>query len=381
MRFGTQLIHGESDRDPSTGAVSIPIYQVSTYDWPNLDHHGAYDYSRSGNPTRHAHEEAIAGLEGGCRGFAFASGMAAISAVLSMFSAGDHIVASQHIYGGAERVLTRVFSRFGIRTTFVDSSDPEQMASALEQGTKALYLETPSNPFLTVTDLRAAVALASRHGLLTIVDNTFMTPFLQRPLELGCDVVVHSATKFIGGHSDVIAGLAVAREPEIARRIGFLQNALGGVLGPQDSWLTLRGLKTLQVRLEREQATAGIVAGWLRDRPEIAAVYYPGLPDHPGRDVHFAQASGAGAVLSFRAASLELARRLYAERKLPALAVSLGGVESILSVPNRMSHASLSPERKRELGIDDTLARLSVGLEDPEDLIADLAQALGVTAG
>jgi cysteine-S-conjugate beta-lyase len=374
--FSTRLVHSPDDGDSATGAVAVPIYQVSTFDWPDIEHHGDYDYARPGNPTRHALEEAIADLERGCRGFAFASGMAATSAVLSLFSQGDHLVVSEHVYGGTERVVNRVFSRFGVGATFVDAADVDSIRSAVRPNTRALFLETPSNPYLSITDLRAAVALARERGLITIVDNTFMTPYLQRPLELGCDVVIHSATKFLGGHSDLIAGLAVARDPEVAREIGFLQNALGGILGPQDSFLVLRGMKTLGVRLDREQATAARVAEWLRCRPEVTDVYYPGLADHPGRDTHFAQAVGAGAVLSFRLASVELAHRLYARRKLPALAVSLGGVESILSVPARMSHASLTPERKRALGIDDTLARLSVGLEDPEDLIADLAQAL-----
>lgn len=303
--------------------------------------------------------------------------MAAISAVLALFSAADHLVVGADVYGGTYRVLTRVFSRFGISATFADATNTERLAAAVQPTTKALWLETPSNPFLKITDLRAAVSLARERGLLTIVDNTFMTPYLQRPLELGCDVVVHSATKFLGGHSDVIAGLVVARGAALAQEIRFLQNALGGVLGPQDSFLVLRGLKMLSVRLEREQATALRVAEWLTGRPEVAEVYYPGLPDHPGHGVHARQAAGPGAVLSFRLATEEIALRLYRRRKLPALAVSLGGVESILSVPARMSHASLTSERKRELGIDDTLGRLSVGLEAPDDLIADLGQALG----
>ncbi len=374
--FSTRLVHGEGDGDPRTGAVAVPIYQVSTFDWPDVEHAPAYDYARSSNPTRRALELEIADLERGYRGFAFASGMAATSAVLSMFSQGDHLVVSEHVYGGTERAVTRVFSRFGIEATFVDAADQAALRAAVKPKTRALFLETPSNPFLAITDLRASADFARERGLLTIVDNTFMTPYLQRPIELDCDVVVHSATKFLGGHSDVIAGLVVARTPEVAREIGFLQNALGGVLGPQDSFLVLRGIKTLGVRLDREQATAMKVAEWLRNRPEVAEVYYPGLAGHPGRETHLAQASGPGAVLSFRLASAELAHRLYARRKLPALAVSLGGVESILSVPARMSHASLPPERKRALGIDDTLARLSVGLEDADDLIADLAQAL-----
>jgi cysteine-S-conjugate beta-lyase len=377
MRIGTRLVHQRADRDPETGAVGVPIYQVSTFDWASLDRPGPYDYARSGNPTRAALEDAIADLEVGCQGFAFASGMAAISAVLSLFSAGDHLVVGNDVYGGTFRALTRVFSRFGISTTFVDATDTANLDRSVQANTRAILLETPSNPFLAITDLRAAVEIARGGGLLTIVDNTFMTPYLQRPLELGCDVVIHSATKFLAGHSDVVAGLVVARSEELSRQIGFLQNALGGVLGPHDAWLVLRGMKTLQVRLEREQGTASKAARWLRERPEVRDVYYPGLPEHPGFEVHRRQADGPGAVLSFRLASEEVAHRLYRERKLPALAVSLGGVESILSVPARMSHASLPADRKRELGIDDTLARLSVGLEDFEDLTADLSEAFG----
>ena len=374
--FSTRLVHGEGDRDPSTGAIAVPIYQVSTFDWPDLEHPGAYDYARSNNPTRRALELAIADLERGHRGFAFASGMAATSTVLSTFSQGDHLVVSEHVYGGTERVVSHVFRRFGIQATFVDAADLAAVREAVRPNTRALFLETPSNPYLSITDLRAAAAFARERGILTIVDNTFMTPYLQRPLDLGCDVVIHSATKFLAGHSDVIAGLVVAKDPEVAREIRFLQNALGVVLGPQDSFLVLRGLKTLAVRLDREQATATRVAEWLKERPEVVEVCYPGLAGHPGREIHFAQAAGPGAVLTFRLASPEIAHRLYARRKLPALAVSLGGVESILSVPARMSHASLTPERKRALGIDDTLARLSVGLEDASDLIGDLEQAL-----
>ncbi len=377
MRFETRLVHGRGDRDPQTGAVGVPIYQVSTFDWPDLEHPGKYDYARAGNPTRQALEETVADMENGCRAFAFGSGMAAISAVLSLFSAGDHLVVSDHVYGGTDRVLNHVFNRFGIGSTFVDACGLECIAAAIRPNTKALFLETPSNPFLRITDLRAASTLARERGLITVVDNTFMTPYLQRPLDLGCDVVVHSATKFLAGHSDVIAGLAVAREEKLAGQISFLQKALGGVLGPQDSWLTLRGIKTLPVRMDREQATAVRLAQWLVGRPEVAEVFYPGVADHPGREVHDRQAAGPGAVLSFRLASPEIALRLYSRRKLPALAVSLGGVESILSVPARMSHASLPAERKRQLGIDDTLARLSVGLEDPDDLIADLEAAFG----
>ncbi len=376
MRFATRIIHPGSELDPSTGASSVPIYQVSTFKQPAVDRPGDYDYARSGNPTRRALEDALAALEGGARGFAFASGMAAISSVLLLFSAGDHLVVSQDVYGGTYRVLTRVFSRLGVSASFVDTSDLARLKEAIQENTRALFLETPSNPTLKITDLAGAASLAGERGLVTIVDNTFMTPYLQRPLELGADLVVHSATKFLAGHSDVLAGAVITKDAAWADKVQFLQNAVGAVLGPQDAWLVMRGLKTLQVRLEQQQQSAVRIARWLSEQPEVAKVCYPGLRDHPGHALHQRQAAGPGAILSFEVRAPGLARQILDGVRLPLLAVSLGAVESIISYPTRMSHASMPPERRRELGISDRLIRLSVGLEDPEDLIADLEQAM-----
>lgn len=376
MKIATRLIHSGHAVDPTTGALSIPIYQASTFRQESVDHFGRYDYSRSGNPTREALEETIAALEGGSRGFAFASGMAAISSALLLFSPGDHLVVCEDVYGGAFRVLTTLFQRLGIETTFVDTTDLAAIRAAIRPSSRGLYLETPSNPLLKITDLRGAAALAREHGLLTLVDNTFMTPYLQRPLELGCDIVLHSGTKFLNGHSDVLCGFAVTRDEELGKRLKFVQNAFGAVLGPQDSWLVLRGLKTLKVRLEESQKNARALAEWLQRQPAVTAVHYPGLADHPGHRVHSEQSAGPGAVLSFTLATPELTRTLLERLELAAFAVSLGGVESIISYPAKMSHAAMPPAERAARGITDTLVRLSVGLEDLDDLVADFERVL-----
>jgi cystathionine beta-lyase len=388
MKKGTQLIHNGYETDIAvggvTGALGVPVYQTSTFDQGTsfLDVPGVaserreYDYARSGNPTRKALEDSIAALEGGARGYAFGSGIAAVSSVLGILAAGDHIVTSEDIYGGSWRILNTFYKRWGLETTLVDASNPAAIAAAIRPNTKALFLETPSNPLLKITDLAGAIKLAKEHKLLTIVDNTFMTPLLQRPIELGADIVVHSATKFLGGHSDVIFGLAVSRTTDLGAEIYRVQNGFGAVPGPWDTWLVMRGLKTLKVRLEAQQAGAAILARWLGTHKNVSEVFYPGLADHPGRAIHEAQASGAGAVLSFNTRSTEQARRFLGKVKLAAAAVSLGGVETIASYPVKMSHASIpEPERER-LGITGALIRISVGLEDPEDLIADFDQAL-----
>lgn len=372
----TRLVHPPQDRDPRTGASSIPIYQVSTYHQEDPEHLARYDYARSDNPTREALELAIADLEGGARGFAFASGMAATASVLMLLRSGDHLVVGRDIYGGTYRVLTQVFDRWGLEVSFADSSDLAELQAAIGPRTKAIFVETPSNPTLRITDLAAVAALARAHGLLAIADNTFMTPLRQRPLELGFDIVVHSATKFLGGHSDLIAGLAVVREAELGRSLRHVQNAFGAILGPQDSWLVLRGLKTLAVRLRQQEETAAAVADWLAARPEVKTVYYPGRPGHPGRDLHLRQAAGGGAVLSFELASRELAVQVLRRVRLPLVAVSLGGVESILSYPVTMSHAAMPEAERERRGITRGLLRLSAGLEAPADLLADLEQAL-----
>jgi cystathionine beta-lyase len=376
VSFATKLLHTGNEIDPVHGASAFPIYQASTFHQEEIDQPPPFEYARSGNPTRAALEDAIAKLEGGTRGFAYASGMAAITNVLFLFSAGDHLIACDDIYGGTFRALTQLLPRFGIETTFVDSTDLENISQAIRPNTKGLVLETPSNPTMRITDLTGAAAIAREHGLISIVDNTFMSPYMQRPLELGIDIVVHSATKFIGGHSDVVAGLAVTADEELGKRLYFLQNACGGVLGPQDCFLVHRGLRTLKVRLDASTAGAERIARWLKERGDIPHVYYPGLSDHPGYDVHQKQASGNGAVLSFDVGSGERARKLMKRVKLPIVAVSLGGVETILSYPRTMSHSAMPADECYKRGITDGLLRLSVGLEDADDLIADLEQAL-----
>lgn len=368
MKFGTKLIHNGNEIDPITGALSIPIYQTSTYHQKGIDDFGKYDYSRSGNPTREALENTIAQLENGYRGFAFSSGMAAISSVLSIFSSGDHIIIGEDVYGGTYRITTKVLSRYNIEFTFVDASKLENIKKAVKPNTKAMFLETPSNPLLKITDLKGAIEIGKAKDLLVIVDNTFMSPYLQRPLELGADIVVHSATKFIGGHSDVIGGLAVAKNKELADRIYMIQNSFGAILGPQDCWLLLRGIKTLKVRMDVQQRTAAELAKWLEDREEIEKVYYPGLENHQGREIHFSQAYGAGAVLSFKFRTLEETKYFLSNIDNAAFAVSLGGVETIVSYPAKMSHAAIPKEEREALGVSDTLIRISVGLEEFEDL-------------
>ncbi|MBT0662954.1 aminotransferase class V-fold PLP-dependent enzyme [Geobacter pelophilus] len=376
MKFETRLIHGSHTIDPATGALSIPVCQTSTFAQGSVDHFGKYDYARSGNPTREALEEAIAGLEGGTHAFAFGSGMAAISSTLLLFQPGDHLVVCEDVYGGAFRVLTRLFGRWGLTVTFVDATSLDAIEAAIRPETKAIYLETPSNPLLKITDLAGAAELARTRGLLTLVDNTFMTPYLQRPLDLGCDIVLHSGTKFLNGHSDVVCGFAVTKDRELASQLAFIQNGFGAILGPQDCWLTLRGLKTLKIRMEECQSSAIRIANWLTTRSRVKKVYYPGLADHPGFATHNRQSAGPGAVLSFELTSYELTKSLLEGVELAAFAVSLGGVESILSYPAKMSHAAMPPEERASRGISDTLVRLSVGLEAPEDLIADLGRFL-----
>ncbi|WP_127576464.1 trans-sulfuration enzyme family protein [Paenibacillus barengoltzii] len=375
-KFETKLIHFGSEVDEATGASSVPIYQASTFHHHDIFNPPQHDYSRSGNPTRQALEDYIAVLEGGVQGFAFASGMAAISTTLMLLSAGDHIIVTEDVYGGTYRLLSNILTRMNIETTFVDMTQPEQVKAALKANTKAVYMETPSNPTLKITDIAEISAWARENGLLSIVDNTFMTPYYQRPIELGTDIVLHSATKFLGGHSDVLAGLAVARTEELARQLKYVQNGLGTVLGAQDSWLLMRGMKTLGARMAHSEVSARKLADWLSRRSDIEAVYYPGLPNHPGREVQEKQSTGYGAVVSFDVGSGERAKRVLNRVKLPLVAVSLGAVESILSYPAMMSHASMPPEVRGERGITDGLLRFSVGLEDIDDLLADLDQAL-----
>ncbi|WP_091739894.1 aminotransferase class I/II-fold pyridoxal phosphate-dependent enzyme [Marininema mesophilum] len=376
MKFGTKLLHNGNEIDPITGAASIPLYQASTFHQTDIDHPGEFDYARSGNPTRKALEQTIAELEGGVAGFACASGMAAISTAFLLFSAGDHLVVSNDLYGGTFRVLTQVLPRLGIEATFVDTTDLTKVEEAIQANTKALYIETPSNPTLKVTDLRGVARIARDHSVITMVDNTFMTPCFQRPLDLGADLVIHSATKFISGHSDVVSGLLVTQDREIATRLSGLQNALGSILGVQDSWLTMRGLKTLKARMDASTASAAKIAEGLKRISGVERVFYTGLAEHPGHALQASQASGHGAVLSFDLGSSERVRRVLSQVHLPIVAVSLGSVESILSYPAKMSHAAMPVEERVARGVTDGLLRLSVGLEDADDLLDDLERSI-----
>jgi cystathionine beta-lyase len=385
MRPGTLLIHNGYDHDPASGALGVPLIQTSTFDQSSFyaaEAKGlpfgepAFDYARSGNPTRGALENIIAKLEGGKCGFAFGSGIAAISSALGIFAAGDHIIAAEDIYGGSYRMLNTFFKRWGLESSAVDCADPENIRRAIRPNTKAVFLETPSNPLLKITDLKACAAIAKEAGLLVLVDNTFMTPYFQQPIELGADIVLHSATKFLSGHSDVISGLAVCATQDLGRRLYAVQNGFGAVPGPWDVWLVIRGIKTLKVRLLAQQESALFLSRRLREHPHVETVYYPGLEDHKDKAIHDSQSRGAGAVFSFKTKTADQALRFLGKVKLAASAVSLGGVETIASYPVRMSHASIpKPERER-LGITDTLIRISTGLEEKDDLLEDFEQAL-----
>lgn len=374
--FETRLLHNKHKIDPTTGAVSVPIQHASTFHQSDFDHFGKYDYGRSLNPTREALEDVIAELEGGVKGFAFSSGMAAISTAFLLLSAGDHIVITEDVYGGTFRMVTQVLTRLGIDHTFVDMTNLDEVKQAIQPNTKAFYVETPSNPLMKVTDIQAISNLAKKTGALTFVDNTFLTPSHQKPLELGADIVLHSATKFLSGHSDVVAGLAVVNDEDLAKRLGFLQNGFGAILGVQDAWLVLRGIKTLHVRLEKSQNSAIKLAEFLDAHPLVEKVHYPGLKTHPQYQIQKNQAFGPGAVLSFELANEDALRTFLANVEIPVFAVSLGAVESILSYPAKMSHAAMSQEDRESRGITNSLIRLSVGLENPKDLIKDFSKAL-----
>lgn len=376
MKRKTKLIHGGIAGDPTTGAVSVPIYQVSTYKQDGVGNHKGFEYSRTGNPTRHALEELIKDLEAGHAGFAFGSGMAAITATVMLFDSGDHIILTDDVYGGTYRVITKVLNRFGIEATFVDTSNLNNITAAIKPNTKAVYIETPTNPLLKITDIEAAAKLAKENNLLTIVDNTFSTPYWQTPIELGADIVLHSATKYLGGHSDVVAGLVVVNSDKLAEELHFVQNSTGGVLGPQDSWLLMRGIKTLGIRMEETESNTKAIVEFLIQHPAVSKVYYPGVESHPNHDIAKKQADGFGGMVSFDVGSEENADKLLENVRYFTLAESLGAVESLISVPARMTHASIPKERRDELGITDGLVRISVGLEDVEDLIEDLKLAL-----
>jgi len=382
MRLKTKLIHHPGCCCEHTGAVNFPIYQVSTFKQDGVGKNKGYDYSRSGNPTRDVLQDYIAELESGKHGFAFSSGMAAISACLTLLKAGDHLIATEGLYGGTFRILTRVFQNFNISCTFVDSGNLDAVEDAFKQNTRAVLIETPSNHVLRITDIRAIAKLAHQKNALVMVDNTFMSPWLQRPLELGADIVIHSATKFLGGHSDLIAGLVVIDDKYLAARLARIQNAVGAVLSPFDCWLLSKGMKTLAVRLSHSQESAREIARWLLNRPEIESVLYPGLDTCSGYEINRNQSDGPGAILSFVAKDGVSAEKLVNSTSVWTLAVSLGAVESIITLPSKMTHLSYPREKLERLGIVDNLVRLSVGIEDTEDLIADLEKALKkATAG
>ncbi|WP_427107915.1 aminotransferase class I/II-fold pyridoxal phosphate-dependent enzyme [Lysinibacillus xylanilyticus] len=378
----TSLIHAgvRDGYENKKGAVNVPMYLSSTFHQESIDEFGEYDYARSGNPTRNALEKAVAELEGGVRAHAFSSGIAAVSAALMLLSQGDHIVITEDVYGGTYRFVSKVLPRFGISHTFVDFTDLAAVEAAITPATKLLYMETPSNPTLGITDIRGVVALAKQYNCLTFLDNTFMTPLHQRPLELGVDVVIHSATKFLSGHSDIIAGLTVTADKKLGQDLYFIQNSFGNILGVQDCFTLLQNIKTTDVRFSRSAESAQKIAEFLDASSLVEQVYYPGLASHPGYEIHHSQSTSAGAVLSFRLPSYEAAKALVEAMKIPVFAVSLGGVESILSYPAKMSHAAMEPEERAKRGITDGLLRFSVGLEHVDDLIADFAQALDAIA-
>ncbi|MCU9613575.1 bifunctional cystathionine gamma-lyase/homocysteine desulfhydrase [Caldibacillus lycopersici] len=375
MRKKTVMIHGGISVDKATGAVSIPISHASTFKQDGIGNF-KYEYARTGNPTREALEQLVRDLEGGVAGFAFGSGMAAISSVMQLFSSGDHIIATDDVYGGTFRYMTKVMSKYKIDVTFVDTSDKDKVIASIQPNTKAIYIETPTNPLLKITDIKAIAAIAKENGLLTIVDNTFATPYWQNPIAHGADIVVHSATKYLGGHSDVVAGIVVVNSEKLKEDIHFIQNSVGAILGPQDSWLLIRGIKTLAIRMEEIEQSSSKIAEFLQSHPKVQKVYYPGFTNHPGHDIHKHQSNGFGGMISFDIGSSELADQLLAKTELFTLAESLGAVESLISLPARMTHASIPKERREELGITEGLLRISVGLEDVDDLIEDLSNAL-----
>lgn len=374
--FSTIAIHAGQEPDPSTGAIITPIYQTSTYVQEEVGVHKGYDYARTINPTRLAVERNIAALEAGRYGLAFASGMAAITAVMSLLKAGDHALVSREVYGGTFRLFEKVLTRQGLSFTWIDTSDLNKVAAAIRAGTKMLYVETPTNPTMVLTDLAAAASLARERGLIFVVDNTFMSPYFQRPLELGATIVVHSTTKYLNGHSDSVGGVIVADDPAHYEWLKFYQNGSGAILSPFDSWLVLRGTKTLALRMERHNATAMEVARFLLKHPAVRKVNYPGLPSHPQHELAKRQASGFGGMISFDLGDGKIARELLRKVRLCALAESLGGVETLICHPAEMTHASLPLVVREELGITDGLVRLSVGCEEAVDIIADLDAAL-----
>ena len=376
MGFSTDAVHAGQEPDPVTGSVTIPIYQTSTYVQEELGKHKGFEYARTQNPTRFALEKNVATLERGGRGFAFASGMAAITAVSYLLKSGDHVVASNNMYGGTYRLFEKVLVSYGLTFTYVNTGDLQATEAAFRPTTRMLFVETPTNPSMIISDLRALAELARSRKALLVVDNTFMTPYFQRPIELGAHLVVHSTTKYLNGHSDMVGGIVVSNDPAASERLQFVQNAAGAVPGPFDCWLCLRGIKTLALRMERHNQSALAIAEWLAGQSKLKGVFYPGLKNHPGHELHKRQASGFGGMIAFETGSIERGAAFLRRTRLFALAESLGGVESLISHPATMTHASVPRSDRESVGLTDGLVRISVGIEDLDDLIRDLEGAL-----
>jgi cystathionine beta-lyase/cystathionine gamma-synthase len=376
MHISTQAVQVGLEWDTRTGSVAVPIYQTATFRHPGLGQSTGFDYSRSGNPTRQTLENGIARLDGGARGFAYSSGMAAIANLLLLFKSGDHLIVTEDLYGGTCRLFDKIFSQYGLSFTYVDTSDTSAVQSAVTPATKALFVETLTNPLLKFADLTALSSLCRKHDLLLIADNTFLTPYLLRPLDMGADITVYSATKYLSGHNDTVAGLVVVKDPGLSEKVYFHQNAVGAVLGPQDAWLTIRGMKTLGIRLDRQQDNALRIALWLKKHPLVNKVFYPGLEDHPDHLLIKRDARGFGAMIAFEVSDHALVEQLLLKTQLISFAESLGGVESLITFPELQTHADIPPELRARLGINNVLLRLSVGIEDVHDLIEDLRQAL-----
>ncbi len=374
-KIATEAAHIGLQRESRTGAVTVPIYQTATFRHPGLGQSTGYDYSRSGNPTRQALEEGLAVLEGASRGFAYASGMAAITSLMFLFRQGDHLIVTEDLYGGSYRLFEKLFNQFGLTFSYVDTSDPELVRQAIRPNTRALFVESLTNPLLKVADVEKLAALCRDRGMLCIVDNTFLTPYLLRCLDQGADITVYSGSKYLAGHNDTVCGLVAVKDPLLAEQVYFHQNGAGAVLGPQDSWLTIRGMKTLTIRLDRQQENALALAQWLSSHPKAGKVYYPGLEDHPGHELMKRRGKGFGAMIAFEVTEPGLVNQLLMKTRLISFAESLGGVESLITFPQVQTHADIEPETLERLGINNLLLRLSVGIEDKDDLIADLAQA------
>ncbi len=374
--FSTRAIHAGQSPDPTTGSVTVPIYQTSTYVQDELGQHKGYEYARVQNPTREALEENVAALENGLAGHAFASGMAAISTLLTLTRTGDHVVCSQNVYGGTYRFFSQILERYGLRFSWIDSTDLDAVERAMTEETRLVYVETPTNPMMEITDIAAVADIAHQRGAVLAVDNTFLSPRFQRPLELGADIVIHSTTKFLNGHSDSIGGILVSSRAKDAEWFAFVQKSVGAILSPFDCFLVMRGLKTLAVRMDRHESSGRSVAEFLNGHASVKRVLYPGLPNHPGYEVQSRQASGYGALITFDVGSYAAAKNLLDNLEVMSLAESLGGVETLISHPASMTHASVPSDKREELGITEGMVRVSVGLEDLEDLVADLDSAL-----